>query len=126
MIVSQVLDELGISLDQELSGITPGLEQYWYCKWSLNLILSTFLIPFFITPTPVTYFAPLSLFFQTKKKAVAGAESKIIIINILWLLLLLLLLLMLLHVFCHFQYFLLHLRNAKLEQLRCLILLSGY
>ena len=27
MIVSQVLDELGISLDQELSEITPGLER---------------------------------------------------------------------------------------------------
>ena len=27
MIVSQVLDELGISLDQELSGITPGLDR---------------------------------------------------------------------------------------------------
>ncbi len=27
VIVSQVLDELGISLDQELSGITPGLDR---------------------------------------------------------------------------------------------------
>ena len=27
MIVSQVLDELGISLDQELSEITPGLDR---------------------------------------------------------------------------------------------------
>ncbi|XP_003384449.1 PREDICTED: charged multivesicular body protein 2a-like [Amphimedon queenslandica] len=45
VIVSQVLDELGISLDQELSGITPGLER-----------------PHISTDT-------------TKQKVVAGAET---------------------------------------------------
>lgn len=78
MIVSQVLDELGISLDQELSGITPGLERPHISTDTVSDLLILF-SPLFLSLSPLLPLLLLtlllSLFFQTKKKAVAGAET---------------------------------------------------
>ena len=72
MIVSQVLDELGISLDQELSGITPGLERPHISADTVSDLLILF-SPLFLSLSPLlpllllTLLLSLSLFSDQKE-----------------------------------------------------------